>query len=176
MASSKKQDKPSTVPEQAVPAPAEQGLISPPSGSNATAVDAVEPSTAIAGPAADPGASDTQETGSPVTELPTELTPVATPAEDAAGAGAGAGAGASLSQPGQTGDALHSATDAAELGESTLSVTVELNPATVEVYPLRSFMDEGELRRRGGPSYQVPKLHAEELEQRQLISRTPLEE
>jgi len=170
MASTKKQEKPSTVPKQAVPAPAEQGLISPPSGSNATAVDAVEPNTAIAGPAAEPGASATQETGNQVTELPSELTPIATSAEDAAGAGA------SLSQPGQTGYALHGATDAAGLDESTSSVPAELNPATIEVYPLRSFMDEGELRRRGGECYLVSRNHANELKQRGLVAFDPLEE
>ncbi|WP_438282293.1 hypothetical protein [Pseudomonas alabamensis] len=159
MASTKKQDKPSTAPEQAVPAPAapasaDQGLASPPSGSNATVVDAAETSTAIAGPVADPGANAEQEAGGPTTEVPVELAPVATSAEDAAGAAA----------------------DVAGLDESTSSVPVELNPATVEVYPLRSFLDEGELRRRRGPGYLVPRRHAEELELRKLVSRTPLEE
>jgi len=159
MASTKKQDKPSTVPEQAVPAPtapapAEQELALPPSGSNATVVDAAENSTAIAGPVADPGANAAQEAGGPTTEVPVELAPVATSAEDAAGADA----------------------DEAGLDESTSSVPVELNPATVEVYPLRSFLDEGELRRRHGPGYLVPRRHAEELELRKLVSRTPLEE
>jgi len=170
MANTKKQDKPSTVPEQAVPAPAEQGLALPPSGSNASIVNAAETTMAIAGPVADPGANAAQDAGGPTTEVPVELEPVATSAEDAAGAGV------SLSQPAQADDALHGATDAAGLDKSTSSASVELNPARVKVYPLRSFMDEGELRRRGGPSYLVPRLHAEDLEQRNLVSRTPLEE
>lgn len=50
------------------------------------------------------------------------------------------------------------------------------NPATVQVYPLRSYMDEGELRRRGGQAYSVPRRHAEELVQRKLASFEPLKE
>lgn len=169
MANTKKQDKPSTVPEQAVPAPAEQGLALPPSGSDASIVNAAETTMATAGPVVDPGANAAQEAGGPTNEVPVELTPVATSADDLAGAGA------SLSQPGQADDALHSATDAAGLEESTSSASVGLNPATVEVYPLRSFMDEGELRRRHGPGYLVPRRHAEELELLKLVSCTPLE-
>lgn len=50
------------------------------------------------------------------------------------------------------------------------------NPATLQIYPLRSYMDEGELRRRGGPAYTVPRRHAEELVQRKLASLEPLKE
>lgn len=50
------------------------------------------------------------------------------------------------------------------------------NPATLEVYPLRSYIDDGELRRRGGPAYTVPRRHAEELVQRNLASLEPLKE
>lgn len=170
MANTKKQDKSSPVPEQAVPAPAEQASNSPPDGTDISGADAAAGGVATNLPGADLGANAAQEAGGLTTEVPVELAPVVTLAEDAAGAGA------SLSQPGQADDALHGATDAAGLEESTSSASVELNPATVEVYPLRSFMDEGELRRRGGPSYQVPRLHAEDLERRNLVSRTPLEE
>jgi len=52
----------------------------------------------------------------------------------------------------------------------------EPNPATLQIYPLRSYMDEGELRRRGGPAYTVPRRHAEELVQRNLASLEPLKE
>ncbi|POF89370.1 hypothetical protein BGP80_15945 [Pseudomonas putida] len=51
-----------------------------------------------------------------------------------------------------------------------------LNPSTLQIYPLRSYMDEGELRRRGGPAYTVPRRHAEELVQRNLASLNPLKE
>lgn len=50
------------------------------------------------------------------------------------------------------------------------------NPVTVLVYPMRSYMDEGELRRRGGPFYSVPRRHAQELVQRKLASFEPLKE
>lgn len=50
------------------------------------------------------------------------------------------------------------------------------NSATLQIYPLRSYMDEGELRRRGGPAYTVPRRHAEELLQRKLASLEPLKE
>ncbi|NQD72925.1 hypothetical protein [Pseudomonas sp. CM27] len=50
------------------------------------------------------------------------------------------------------------------------------NPASLQIYPLRSYMDEGELRRRGGPAYKVPRRHAEELVQRNLASLEPLKE
>ncbi|MFR0673162.1 hypothetical protein ACLUUI_05765 [Enterobacterales bacterium AW_CKDN230030176-1A_HGKHYDSX7] len=170
MASTKKQDKPSAVPEQAVPAPGDQALNSPPSGSDTSGADSAAGGVVTTVPSVDPGASAAEEAGGPATELPVELAPVATSAENAAGAGA------SPNQSGQADDALHGATDAAGLDESTSSASVELNPATVEVYPLRSFMDEGELRRRHGPGYLVPRRHAEELELRKLVSRTPLEE
>lgn len=50
------------------------------------------------------------------------------------------------------------------------------NPVTLEIYPMRSYMDEGELRRRGGPAYSVPRRHAEELMERKLASLHPLKE
>lgn len=53
---------------------------------------------------------------------------------------------------------------------------VNPNPATLQIYPLRSYMDEGELRRRGGPAYTVPRRHAEELVLRNLASLEPLRE
>lgn len=37
------------------------------------------------------------------------------------------------------------------------------NSREVEVYPLRSYLDAGEIKRRGGPSYTVPRRHAEAL-------------
>jgi hypothetical protein len=154
MANTKKQDKPSPVPEQAVPAPADQASNSPPGGSDTSGAAAAAGGVATNLPGADLGANAAQEAGGPTTEVPVELAPVATSVEDAAG----------------------TAADVAGLDESTLSASVELNPATVEVYPLRSFMDEGELRRRGGPAYLVPRLHAEDLERRSLVSRTPLEQ
>lgn len=50
------------------------------------------------------------------------------------------------------------------------------NPVTLQIYPMRSYMDEGELRRRGGPAYSVSRRHAEELVERKLASFEPLKE
>lgn len=55
-------------------------------------------------------------------------------------------------------------------------VAANPNPVTLQIYPMRSYMDEGELRRRGGPAYVVPSRHAEELVQRKLASLEPLKE
>lgn len=37
------------------------------------------------------------------------------------------------------------------------------NSREVEIYPLRSYLDAGEIKRRGGPSYTVPRHHGEAL-------------
>ncbi|WP_038413170.1 hypothetical protein [Pseudomonas cremoricolorata] len=50
------------------------------------------------------------------------------------------------------------------------------NPVNLVIYPLRSYMDEGELRRRSGAGYSVPRRHAEQLVQKGLASLEPLEE
>ncbi|CAK9889202.1 hypothetical protein [Pseudomonas fluorescens] len=60
------------------------------------------------------------------------------------------------------------------IGDAQLSGSP--NPSVVQIYPLRSYMDEGELRRRGGPAYTVPRRHAEDLVQSKLASFEPLEE
>lgn len=39
----------------------------------------------------------------------------------------------------------------------------EKSPSEVTIYPLRSYMDGGEIKRRGGPGYSVPKRHADAL-------------
>jgi hypothetical protein len=50
------------------------------------------------------------------------------------------------------------------------------NSLEIQIYPLRSYMDEGELRRRGGAAYMAPRLHAEDLVRRGLASLDPLKE
>ena len=55
-------------------------------------------------------------------------------------------------------------------------VAANPNPVALQVYPMRSYMDEGELRRRGGPAYSAPRRHAEELVNRKLASFEPLKE
>ena len=154
MASTKKQDKTSTVPEQALPAPADQVSDSKPGGSDINGADADAGGVATSLPSADLSANVAQEAGGPAIELPVGPGAVTTSTKDAAGATA----------------------HVAGPDELASSAPVEVNPAQVNVYPLRSFMDEGELRRRGGPSYLVPRRHAEELELRKLVSRTPLED
>ena len=39
----------------------------------------------------------------------------------------------------------------------------EKNTSEVTIYPLRSYMDGGEIKRRGGPGYTAPKRHADAL-------------
>ena len=76
----------------------------------------------------------------------------------------------------------HSALMATEAGSDTdepatgEEVAVSLNPVTLQIYPMRSYMDEGGLRRRGGPAYTVPRRHAEELVRRKLASLEPLKD
>ncbi|MCF6780911.1 hypothetical protein [Stutzerimonas stutzeri] len=40
----------------------------------------------------------------------------------------------------------------------------------IEIWPLRSYQDVGEIKRRGGPSYTAPKRHADALIARGLAS------
>lgn len=168
MASTKKQEKTSTVPDQTAPTPGDPNVGVSSSSSDGSNADAATGSTATTAPGA--GADGIPETGRPVTDQSLGLAAVATSTESAASAGA------SPTQPGQTNGALETAAGAAGLHEPSSSASVELNLTQVEVYPLRSFMDEGELRRRGGPSYLVPRRHAEDLELRKLVSRQPLKE
>nr|WP_236165583.1 hypothetical protein [Pseudomonas fulva] len=165
MASTKKQDKSTPVPEQAGTNLTDQTLNSPHIGADAATADPTAGVT-VTTPTS---VNDAPEAGGTATGLAVELEPAVISTGDAGNAGV------STIQPGQGGDALHFAADAAGLNDLTSSPIVEVNPAKVKVYPLRSFMDEGELRRRHGPGYLVPRRHAEELELRKLVSRTPLE-
>lgn len=69
-------------------------------------------------------------------------------------------------------------TPAATVEASTADATTEpaINPIAIQIYPTRCYMDEGELRRRGGAAYSVPRRHAEELVQKKLASLEPLKE
>ncbi|MBA6091920.1 hypothetical protein H4C81_24045 [Pseudomonas monteilii] len=94
------------------------------------------------------------------------------------GASAGAPAteaGASVVE-GQSGPTVIEAGDDNDQPAAGDLVAANPNPVTLQIYPMRSYMDEGELRRRGGPAYVVPRRHAEELLQRKLASLEPLKE
>ncbi|QXH44275.1 hypothetical protein KSS93_15375 [Pseudomonas xanthosomatis] len=76
----------------------------------------------------------------------------------------------------QNGPDLVYSADAAAQSAAEGEIAASPNPATLKIYPMRSYMDEGELRRRGGPAYVVQRRHAEELVQRKLASLHPLKE
>lgn len=44
------------------------------------------------------------------------------------------------------------------------------NSSDIEIYPIRTYLDAGGLKRRAGPSYTVPRRHAEALIARGLAS------
>ncbi|BBH46908.1 hypothetical protein [Pseudomonas sp. KU43P] len=76
----------------------------------------------------------------------------------------------------QNGQGVTDSTDEADQSAGEGEIAANPNPATLQIYPMRSYMDGGELRRRGGPAYVVPRRHAEELVERKLASFEPLEE
>ncbi len=77
---------------------------------------------------------------------------------------------------GQNGPEVTESEDDADQTSGEVEVAANPNPLTLQIYPMRSYMDEGELRRRGGPAYVAPRRHAEELVERQLASFEPLKE
>lgn len=109
------------------------------------------------------------------------------PADSGAGSGVASGdlaasAGAPATEAGVSVGEGQSGPTVVESGNDTDQpaagdlAAVNPNPVTLQIYPMRSYMDEGELRRRGGPAYVVPRRHAEELVQRRLASHEPLKE
>lgn len=153
MASSKKQEKPSTIREQTNPVPGDQPVSSS-AGGDIVSPDIPAGDASTATPKADTGASATQQA------LPEDM-PALAPTTSTAGL---------ATQLSPAGNAP------SDVNDPLVHITTEVSPTKVEVYPLRSFMDEGELRRRGGPSYVVTRLHAEDLERRNLVSRSPMGE
>lgn len=59
---------------------------------------------------------------------------------------------------------------AAASDDTAEELKAEANPKAVEIWPLRSYQDAGEIKRRGGKSYTVPKRHADALIARGLAS------
>lgn len=99
--------------------------------------------------------------------------PGAAPNTDAAAA-APAAAGAASSKPATTKTASKAdkkKTAAAAAGsEPDLADKPNPNPQTVEIWPLRSYQDAGEIKRRSGPSYTAAKRHADALIARGLAT------
>lgn len=58
----------------------------------------------------------------------------------------------------------------AEQADADPAAKASPNPQTVEIWPLRSYQDAGEIKRRGGPSYSVSKRHADALIARGLAT------
>ncbi len=87
------------------------------------------------------------------------------PADAHAGARAAA---ATIEEPAQS--SVSDQADPVAVAEATAPAAAA-NPPEVDVYPLRTYHDAGELRRRNGPAYRVPRRHADELERRKLASR-----
>ncbi|UQY33589.1 hypothetical protein K8U54_17970 [Pseudomonas fulva] len=58
----------------------------------------------------------------------------------------------------------------AEQADTGAAGKANANPQTVEVWPLRSYQDAGEIKRRGGPGYSVPKRHSDALITRGLAT------
>lgn len=129
------------------------------------------------------------ESGAPATDPGSgaEQTLPEAPADSGAGSDVAAGdlgasAGSLDTETGPSAGEGQSGTPVIEAGDGTDQaaagdlVAANPNPVTLQIYPMRSYMDEGELRRRGGPAYVVPRRHAEELVQRKLASLEPLKE
>ncbi|AXO88440.1 hypothetical protein DZC75_10685 [Pseudomonas parafulva] len=161
MASPKKQEKGEKIADQAAPAPLDSSTTSP-SSEGAPATTTGVATTAMPEGATGPHMDTATQAPSVAAHPPVE--PVLDPSANVGGSGA--------AQTAETEIAAENLAPGEEDGDGTL----ELNPSRIEVYPLRSFMDDGELRRRGGPGYLVLRQHAEELEQRGLVSRQPLED
>ncbi|WJO30983.1 hypothetical protein [Pseudomonas monteilii] len=175
----RKQEKLATTAEVKDPAPSVQGnALQPEGGSLSALTDSPTVLTAGEGvaPATDSGlaksdgqevlagqAGSSLETGAAATSQAGDTNAPATGADNIEGADqaalAASDGGGDSGQP---------------VGEVDLATNP--NPVTVQIYPLRSYMDEGELRRRGGSAYSVPRRHAEELVQRKLASLEPLKE
>lgn len=169
-ASATEAKKPASTPDSSDGQPVGAGL--PISTDAARLPSAGEPSAPATAPAPE------------VSEAPAPQQAAADPAPDTSPAGDG-GAIDSAASAVVSGDPVSSVQSAlaglnAEDGVSQPAVEVQgpatLNTVTLQIYPMRSYMDEGELRRRGGPGYEVERRHGEELVQRHLAALTPLEE
>ncbi|MFV3402866.1 hypothetical protein ACNFIC_02775 [Pseudomonas sp. NY15463] len=138
--------------DAASPNPGEAGAPATAPGSGESADQALPAALADSGAGSDIASSDLSASDPPA-------------AEAAASEGAG-----------QNGPALTDNSGGEDESAEEDQSEANPNPATLQIYPMRSYMDEGELRRRGGSAYTVPRRHAEELVQRNLASFEPLKE
>jgi hypothetical protein len=138
-----------------------------------------------------PGAGDSEDSGAPETAPSPEagLGPVlqvgtAGPAPDSSAVGevVATDSAATAVVTGEPSGSVHpvlaegNAEDGVNHPAAEEQAQASPNPVTLQIYPMRSYMDEGELRRRGGPAYSVPRRHAEELVEKKLASFDPLKE
>ncbi len=95
---------------------------------------------------------------------PPAATDVAAPTADKSAAKKSAKqSGKSAAKP-KSGTTDSNGDEAADAGKA------DPNPQAVEIWPLRSYQDAGEIKRRGSKSYTVPKRHADALIARGLAS------
>ena len=140
-----------------LPLPAE-ATLSPGTGEDGASVAAPAPAASVA---------PQQEIAVGEPSVVEGLVTASTPSNVITGDPAGSVQGDALE--GHAGDDLNESTAEKQALDSP-------NPVTLQIYPMRSYMDEGELRRRGGPAYSVARRHAEELMERKLASLHPLKE
>ncbi|MBC3495363.1 hypothetical protein HU764_013530 [Pseudomonas sp. SWRI100] len=154
------------------------------SGPSGAAGSPLSPGGAIGPASGDPGNSGVPVVAPGQAEGSNQVLPEAQMAagtgSDVVTGGQGASAGIAAADAAASEDANQAASSLVDSSTGADSLApedqVKLNPATLQIYPLRSYMDEGELRRRGGPAYTVPRRHAEELVQRNLASLESLKE
>ncbi|WP_312115295.1 hypothetical protein [Stutzerimonas nitrititolerans] len=120
--------------------------------------------------------TDNQATGTPDPAVPAAGAATATNAAPPAASNVAASAAdkpaaeKSAKRRGKPAAKPKSGAPASESDDAATAEKAEANPQTVEVWPLRSYQDAGEIKRRGGKSYTVPKRHADALIARGLAS------
>jgi|GEM_PF-619918 len=178
----RKQETPASTADAKNPVSTVDSTDGPPEGDSLLSPAAAHPPAS-----GDPG--DSGDSGAPATArapaegsgvVPAQGQAVAGTGSDVVTGDQGASSGIAATDAALSEDASQAASTLADSSTSADQLAQEgqanPNPATLQIYPLRSYMDEGELRRRGGPAYTVPRRHAEELVQRNLASLEPLKE
>lgn len=175
----RKQEAPAPTADVKDPAsPAEDSGVQSEGGSLPPSVDtAALPTTGEGGPpATDPGLSESTAQELPVGQVGSSSEPEPTASSQAVDTDAATADPGDLEAASQVGSVAKAGGNDSDQLTIREDPAVSSNSAALRIYPLRSYMDEGELRRRGGPAYSVPRRHAEELVQRKLASLDPLKE